>query len=104
MRPGYLAGYQPFGRAKGSVVQVPVPPPPEAPVATPQPLQPPPVTPRLQPQPQPRPIVQQADPATLARIAALQAKISGQPARIVTAAPAQRMSVMPQMVDDDDED
>lgn len=114
-RPGYLAGYQAFGKAKGMVAQTPSPPPAEALQA---PAQPSAQAPMLRPLPPPQPVVgpspvarRPADPAVVARIEALQARVRGPvvPARPVAARPGVPARPMPRppvrpVADDDDED
>jgi protein TonB len=126
-RPGYLAGYAPFGQTKGGTEPVPQPPPPAVtqhipppPVPAPPPPRPAtPTAPALRPAPAgpsvlaaPQPAgptpAQRADPAFMARIAALQRQVRGGPiARPGLARPlpgASPRSAPRPTADDDDED
>lgn len=118
-RPGYLAGYEPFGKTKGGTGPIPQAPPAEVtqltpPPAAPAPLPRPVATPTAPaPRPAPRPITltpaQRADPAFMARIAALQRQVRsgpqarpGVPSGLQAPRPAARPT-LPQAEDDDED-
>lgn len=99
-RPGYLAGYQPFG--KGSIVVAPAPAP--RPVTTSASAPPPPMQASM---PTSRPVTSSrpADPAFLAQIAAVRAQAQGTSPRAATGSVARPAALPVAMVaDDDDED
>lgn len=131
-RPGYLAGYAPFGQTKGGTSPAPQPPPSTVTQLTPPPTAPVPPPPRpatpTAPAPRPAPAgpsvlaaprpagptpAQRADPAFMARIAALQRQVRGGPPPVVRpglarplpgAGPRPAPRPMLPAAEDDDED
>lgn len=105
-RPGYLAGYEPFGKTKGIVAQPPQPPPPQSPLLIATQLPPEPHLALALATPITHTPAQHADPAFLARIAALQGRVKGRSPIRPGVAPSRPSSLRPKLpaAEEDDED